>query len=150
MHHNDIRHILSQEDASQVKQVLPEMNVAGSEMTGRPAVRSAAPAPVLLKLTPHQARDMPRWIPHLIHYVRRRLLQQPENASPTVAIDLSAIPPTPACAPLLLLFRLVRRLLGTTSQVIVTGVNVALCTCLVADLPAGVTVVDQRGRRWSA
>jgi hypothetical protein len=86
-------------------------------------------------------------MPHLIENVRRRL-QEAEDAPPPVVIDLSGIPPTPACAPLLMLFRLVRRMLPTTSPVVVTGVSAALGACLVVDLPAGVVVIDQRGRRW--
>lgn len=106
--------------------------------------------PVLLRLTPHQAADLPRWIPHLVADVRSRLAQQPAQTSPSVTIDLSALPASAACAPLLFLFGLVRRLVGTTSEVVVTGVNAALGPCLLAGLPAGVTVIDHRRRRWSA
>jgi hypothetical protein len=107
----------------------------------------AAPEPVVLTLAPHQARDLPRTIPHLVGDVRRRLLRH-SGSPPAVTIDLSAVPPTPACAPLLLLFRLVRRLTDPPAEVVVTGASPALATCLVADLPAGTTVTDRRGRRW--
>jgi hypothetical protein len=39
--------------------------------------------------------------------------------------------------------------LGMTARVEVTGANPALRACLAAQLPAGVTLVDRKGRRWS-
>jgi hypothetical protein len=91
---------------------------------------------------------MPRWMPHLVDEVRRQLRHHGDTAR-DVTIDLSELPPTPACAPLLMLFTLVRRLLSADARIVVTGVNPALRPCLVAELPTGVTVVDGRGRRWS-
>jgi hypothetical protein len=87
-------------------------------------------------------------MPHLVAEVRRQLRQHGDTAR-DVTIDLSALPPTPACAPLLMLFTLVRRLLSADAGIVVTGVSPALRACLVAELPTGVTVVDRRGRRWS-
>jgi hypothetical protein len=150
MRNDDDERVLREADGArrQGTRFLPETETAGSATAGPSTPRSAAPRPLLLELAPHQARDLPRWIPHLIQHVRGRLPGS-GNAPPAVVIDLSGVPPTPACAPFLLLFRLVRRLSGSRSPVVVTGVNAALCACLVAGLPAGVMVIDQRGRRWS-
>jgi hypothetical protein len=87
-------------------------------------------------------------MPYLVEEVRRQLRRHGDPAR-EVIIDLSSLPPTPACAPLLMLFTLVRRLLTADAGIVVTGVNPALRACLVAELPTGVTVVDRRGRRWS-
>ncbi|TWF82197.1 hypothetical protein FHX44_118142 [Pseudonocardia hierapolitana] len=88
-------------------------------------------------------------MPHLVEEARRQLRHH-GDAARDVVIDLSSLPPTSACAPLLMLFTLVRRLLSADAGVVVTGVNPALRACLVAELPTGVTVVDRRGRRWSS
>ena len=90
---------------------------------------------------------MPRWVPYLVQEVRRRL--RDHGSAGNVVVDLSAVPPAPTCAPLLMLFGLIRRLLNPDAQIVVTGVSPAVRACLVADLPKGVTVVDRRGRRWS-
>jgi hypothetical protein len=87
-------------------------------------------------------------MPHLVAEVRRQL-RRGGDARRDVMIDLSSLPPSPACAPLLMLFTLVRRLLSADAGIVVTGVHPALSACLVAELPTGVTVVDRRGRRWS-
>jgi hypothetical protein len=123
--------------------------VAGPGAPGRAGSRAATPEPLILTVTAHQAGNLPHWTPHLVQHVRHRLRQRSADAPPAVVIDLSAVPPTPACAPLLMLFRLVRRSVDPKSPVVVTGVNVALSACLVDELPTGVTLIDRRGRRWS-
>jgi hypothetical protein len=74
---------------------------------------------------------------------RKRRLEGP---TPGVVVDLSAVPPNPAYAPLLLLLRLMRRLVAPSTRSEVTGTSSDLAACLVAVLPAGV-VVDRSGRR---
>ena len=108
---------------------------------------------VEIALDPHQVEDLPRAIPRLLDEVRGKLSRLAGRRAPEVVIDLSAVPPVPACSPLLLLFRLVRLLLrrsvGPDARVVVTGVGPALSACFVPDLPTGVVLVDTRGRRWS-
>jgi hypothetical protein len=108
---------------------------------------------VELALSAHQVEDLARTIPRLLDEVRRQLARLAGRPAPDVVIDLSAVPPVPACSPLLLLFRLVRRLVrrsvGPDAHVVVAGVGPALSACLVPDLPTGVVLVDPRGRRWS-
>jgi hypothetical protein len=108
---------------------------------------------VELVLTAHQVEDLPRTIPRLLDEVRRQLARPVGRPASGVVIDLSAVPLVPACSPLLLLFRLVRRLVrrsvGPDARVVVAGVGPALSACLVPDLPTGVVLVDGRGRRWS-
>jgi hypothetical protein len=66
-----------------------------------------------------------------------------------LVVDLSAVPPTPIAAPLLLLVNLLRRLVGGDGRIEVVGVSPAILGALTAfDLPAEVTVTDTRGRRW--
>jgi hypothetical protein len=72
---------------------------------------------------------------------RKRRLEGP---TPGVVVDLSAVPPNPAYAPLLLLLRLMRRLVAPSTRSEVTGTSSDLAACLVAVLPAGV-VVDRSG-----
>jgi hypothetical protein len=86
-------------------------------------------------------------IPLVIADVRRQLAGRASSLT-EVTVDLSAVPPIPACAPLLLLFRLLRRVVSRTTKLVVVGVNPALTACLVAGLPDDVLVVDQTGRRW--
>jgi len=86
-------------------------------------------------------------MPYLVQEVRRRL--RDHGSAGNVVVDLSAVPPAPTCAPLLMLFGLIRRLLNPDAEILVTGASPAVRACLVADLPKGVTVVDRRGRRWS-
>ncbi|WP_214401110.1 hypothetical protein [Pseudonocardia lacus] len=104
---------------------------------------------VVLALVAHQVADLARTIPYLVADVRRRLGEVAGPGEADVVIDLSAVPPAPACAPLLLLFRLVRRLVGPAARVLVTGVAPALSACLVSGLPDGVVLVDRSGRHWS-
>ena len=122
--------------------------IAPESATRTNVLRRRQRVPVVLRLSPQQASDLPRWMPHLVAEVRRQLRQHGDTAR-DVTIDLSALPPTPACAPLLMLFTLVRRLLSADAGIVVTGVSPALRACLIAELPTGVTVVDRRGRRWS-
>jgi len=90
---------------------------------------------VEVALDPHQVEDLPRAIPRLLDEVRGKLSRLAGRRAPEVVIDLSAVPPVPACSPLLLLFRLVRRLLrrsvGPDARVVVTGVGPALWVCTV-------------------
>jgi hypothetical protein len=71
-----------------------------------------------------------------------------ESGNVPVIVGLSGLPPAPTCAPLLTLLRLLTRLPGCSS-VLVVGAGPTLVPCLTAGLPAGVTVVDQAGRRWT-
>jgi hypothetical protein len=102
---------------------------------------------IVISLTADQAMSLQRSIPLVIAGVRRQLAGR-ASAIVEVTVDLSAVPPIPACAPLLLLFRLLRRVVGPTTKLVVVGVSPALTACLVAGLPDDVLVVDQTGRRW--
>ncbi|WP_445189165.1 hypothetical protein ACTXG6_19110 [Pseudonocardia sp. Cha107L01] len=94
---------------------------------------------------------MQRSIPKLLRDARRQLAGRRDRTTEVaIVLDLSAVPSMPSCAPLLCLIRLLRRVSGSTSQVTVTGVTPAIRAGLIAGLPAGVTVVDQTGRRWPA
>lgn len=105
------------------------------------------PVPVLVRVTAEQARSLDRAIPVLVRNARRQLDDEPQGRA--VVLDLSAVPPMPACAPLLFLIALLRRAGGPTSRITAIGVSPALASCLIADLPDGVDVVDRNGRRWS-
>jgi hypothetical protein len=102
---------------------------------------------IVISLTVDQAMSLQHSIPLLIADVRRQLAGRASSLT-EVTVDLSAVPPIPACAPLLLLFRLLRRVVSRTTKLVVVGVNPALTACLVAGLPDDVLVVDQTGRRW--
>jgi hypothetical protein len=103
---------------------------------------------ISVSVTFDQATDLHHSIPVLVRDVRRQLRRRRGNPGDRVTIDLSAVPPVPACAPLLLLFGLVRRVVGAKPDIVVTGTSPALAACLVAGLPEGVVVVDQSDRRW--
>jgi hypothetical protein len=107
----------------------------------------AQPKPIFVSVTAKQAANMARSIPVLVRQVRRELANQ-TSGNVSVRVDLSDLPPAPICAPLLTLLRLLTRL-PNSSSVLVVGVGPALLPCLTAGLPAGVTVVDQAGRRWT-
>lgn len=107
---------------------------------------SVTSAPVVLHVSADQARELHRSISLLVTDARRRLARR-NTADPHLIVDLSAVPPIPACAPLLLLLRLLRRA-GPAATITVTGPNSALAPCLVAGLPPGVVLVDRSGRRW--
>jgi hypothetical protein len=102
---------------------------------------------IVISLTADQAMSLQHSIPLVIADVRRQLAGRASSLT-EVTVDLSAVPPIPACAPLLLLFRLLRRVVSRTTKLVVVGVNPALTACLVAGLPDDVLVVDQTGRRW--
>jgi hypothetical protein len=110
---------------------------AAAQPTSMPNPRAnepVAPEPISLTLTAYEARTRSHSIPGLIHSVRHQLIRQ-GSPGDHVTIDLSAVPPVPACAPLLSLFRLVRRAVGSKPDIVVTGTSRALAACLVADLP---------------
>jgi hypothetical protein len=103
---------------------------------------------VRIQVTPDDARTLHRSIPRLVAEARRRLAASPGMPGRDLVVDLSAVPPTPIAAPLLLLVNLLRRLVGRDGRIDVVGVSPALAAALTAfDLPAEVTVTDTRGRR---
>jgi hypothetical protein len=115
-----------------------------------PAPVPTAPAaqPVRIRVTPDDARTLHRSIPRLVAEARRRLAASPGTPGRDLVVDLSAVPPTPIAAPLLLLVNLLRRLVGSDGRIDAVGVSPALAAALTAfDLPAEVTVTDTRGRR---
>ena len=87
-------------------------------------------------------------IPMLLSTVRHRLVNRRHQTRVVVELDLTAVPPTPICAPLLRLITLLLQVPGTESEVVVTGVSPALAAGLIAGLPDRVVVVDRTGRRW--
>lgn len=120
---------------------------------GRTRPRHAADAqhPVVVRVTAGEAAFLHRSVSRLVREAQLQLASRVDGARRELVLDLSAVPPIPALAPLLLLIRLVRRLLGPGGRVDVTGVNPALAGALAAfDLPEGVGLVDRRGRRWSS
>lgn len=117
----------------------------------RPAPPADERRPVVVRLTADEATLLHRSMSRLVRESRQRLVSRPEGARRELVLDLSAVPPVPVLAPLLLLIRLLRRLLGPDGRMDVTGVNPALVGALTAfDLPDGVGLVDTRGRRWSS
>jgi hypothetical protein len=131
----------------------PSAAVTATEPASIPNPRAEEPVarepePTSLTLTAYLARTLSHSIPVLIHSVRHQLIRQGGNPGDQVTIDLSAVPPVPACAPLLSLFGLVRRAVGSKPGIVVTGTSPALAACLVADLPDGVVVVGRTGSRW--
>lgn len=127
--------------ANTAAQTTPPANPSGK---GRVAPE---PGRISLTLTPHEVRTLSYSIHGLMQSVRDQLSRQ-GGCVDRVSIDLSAVPPLPACAPLLSLFGLVRRAVGSKPDIVVTGPSPALASCLIADLPDGVIVVDRTGRRW--
>ena len=87
-------------------------------------------------------------IPMLLSTVRRQLTNRRRQTRVVVELDLTAVPPTPICAPLLRLITLLLQVAGRASEVVVTGASPALVAGLIARLPDRVVVVDQAGRRW--
>ena len=87
-------------------------------------------------------------IPMLLSTVRRQLANRRRQTRVVVELDLTAVPPTPICAPLLRLITLLLQAAGRSSEVVVTGASPALAAGLIAGLPDRVVVVDQTGRRW--
>lgn len=125
---------------------------SGQPPAAVPGPRAEAPVTpelgdIAVSLTAHEVRTLSSSIPGIVHGVRRQLSERGDPGD-QVTVDLSAVPPVPACAPLLSLFGLVRRTVGPKPLIVVTGANAALAACLVADLPDGVVLVDRRGRRW--
>jgi hypothetical protein len=109
----------------------------------------AAREPVRIQVTPDDARTLHRSIPRLVDRARRGLAASPGTTRRDIVVDLSAVPPTPIAAPLLLLVNLLRRLVGGNGRIEVIGVSPALAGALTAfDLPVEVTVTDTSGRRW--
>jgi hypothetical protein len=111
---------------------------------------SAVPADtVVVALTAEHAWSMHNTIPMLLSTVRRQLAnRRHETRVVVVELDLTAVPPTPICAPLLRLITLLLQVAGRSSEVVVTGASPALAAGLIAGLPDRVVVVDQTGRRW--
>jgi len=106
------------------------------------------PAPLHLQVTPDDARTLHRRIPEIVGQVRHQLSSWPDSPRPDIVVDLSAVPPSPAAAPLLFLVHLLRRLVGE-GKIDVVGVTPALASALTAyELPSNITVIDVRGRRW--
>jgi hypothetical protein len=65
-----------------------------------------------------------------------------------LVVDLSAVRPSPAVAPLFFLVHLLCRLVGD-GKIDIIGVTPAFVGALTAfELPNNATVVDVRGRRW--
>jgi hypothetical protein len=103
----------------------------------------------VLHITADQARNLHRTIPVLVADIRQRLAGQRDELN--IMLDLSAVPPTPAAAPLLFLVNLLRRITSPNLEIVVVGVAPALAAAMTAyDLPQNVTLVDTRGRRWPA
>lgn len=114
-----------------------------------PVPTAAAARPVRIRVTADDARTLHRSIPRLVAEARRWLAASPGTVLRDLVVDLSAVPPTPIAAPLLLLVNLLRRLVGGDGRIEVVGVSPAILGALTAfDLPAEVTVTDTRGRRW--
>jgi hypothetical protein len=106
------------------------------------------PAPLRLMVTVDDIKSLHRRIPGLVGEVRQQFSSSPESPRRDLVVDLSAVPPSPAAAPLLFLVHLLRRLVGD-GKVEVVGVTPALAGALTAyELPEDVTVIDVRGRRW--
>ena|SRR5690242_9650309 len=106
--------------------------------------------PVVLRLEPEHLRTIHRSIPILVGEARRQLASRGPGDVREVVLDLSAIPPTPVAAPLLLLVRLLRRLADADGSVEVVGVSPALAAALIPfELPAGVALTDTSRRRWA-
>lgn len=105
--------------------------------------------PVVVRVTADEVATLHRSISGLVRDARHKLASRVDGAHRELILDLSAVPPTPAVAPLLLLIRLLRRLQQPGGRVDVIGVNPALAGALTAfDLPNGVGVVTTRGRRY--
>ncbi|MFC5235564.1 hypothetical protein [Pseudonocardia zijingensis] len=120
----------------------------GTAVVERTGSRSwAEPAHIELAVTPFEARNLPYTIHGIMRSVRDQLSRMGGSAD-QVTIDLSAVPPLPACAPLLALFQHVQRAVGPRATIVVIGPSPALAACLRADLPEGVVLVDRTGRRW--
>lgn len=128
--------------------VEPAVEGADGEL-GHPAAEPVRPVrdQIVLTITADQAQSLHRSIHLLVDSARRQLARR-GGVGAGMTVDLWAVPPTPACASLLLLFRLLRQLLRPTSEIVVIGVTPALAPCLMARLPDGVLMVDQTGRRW--
>jgi hypothetical protein len=106
---------------------------------------------MVVRVTADEAASLHRSISRLLREARHKLASRDDRAKRELVLDLSAVPPVPAVAPLLLLVRLLRSLLGPGGRVDVTGVNPALVGALTAfALPDGVGLVDTRGRRWQS
>jgi hypothetical protein len=104
---------------------------------------------VVVRVTADEAASLHRNISSLVREARHKLASRADRAKRELVLDLSAVPPVPAVAPLLLLVRLLRSLLGPGGRVSVTWVTPALVGALAAfALPDGVDLVDRRGRRW--
>ena len=105
--------------------------------------------PVVVRVTADEAATLHRSISGLVRDARHKLASRVDGARRGLVLDLSAMPPMPAVAPLLLLIRLLRRLQQPGGSVDVIGVNPALAGALTAfDLPDGVGVVTTGGRRY--
>lgn len=122
-------------------------------VVSRPAsdpVRTSVPepAPLRLTVTADDVATLHRRIPELVGRVRQQLSSSPASPRRDLVVDLSAVPPSPAVAPLLFLVHLLRRTVGD-GTVDIVGVTPALVGALTAfELPGNVTVIDVRGRRW--
>jgi hypothetical protein len=103
---------------------------------------------VRLTVTADDVETLHHRIPELVGRVRQQLLSSPDSPRPDLVVDLSAVPPSSAVAPLLFLVHLLRRLVGG-GKIDIIGVTPALVGGLTAfELPNNVTVIDVRGRRW--
>jgi hypothetical protein len=117
--------------------------------TQRRTTGAVSEGQVVLHITADQVRNLHRTIPVLIADIRQRLAEQRDDLD--IMLDLSAVPPTPAAAPLLFLVNLLRRIASPNMEIVVVGVAPALAAAMTAyDLPQNVTLVDTRGRRWPA
>jgi hypothetical protein len=113
----------------------------------RTSVREPAP-PVRLEVTADDVKTLHRRIPELVGRVRQQLSSSPDSPRRDLVVDLFAVRPSPAVAPLLFLVHLLCRLVGD-GKIDIIGVTPALVGALTAfELPNNATVVDVRGRRW--
>jgi hypothetical protein len=103
---------------------------------------------VRIQVTPDDARTLHRSIPRLVREARRLLAASRGTRWRDLVVDLSAVPPMPIAAPLILLVNLLRRLTGG-GRTDVVGVSPALAGALTAFDLREVTVTDTRGRRWT-
>lgn len=125
---------------------------AGGAVSQPGPVHSSAPAtaahPVVLRATPKQIGDLERSIPLLVSQVRRQLGSDRDGVRREIVLDLSAVPPMPVVAPLLLLVRLLGGLTGPGGKVEVIGGGHGARRRLDGIRPAGQGHVDRRA--WTA
>lgn len=125
----------------QEDRILPGATPGEARTAGRPE-------PVRIRVTPDDARTLHRSIPRLVREARGLLAASPGTPWRDLVVDLSAVPPMPIAAPLILLVNLLRRLTGD-GRTDVVGVSPALAGALTAFDLREVTVTDTRGRRWT-